>query len=99
MLIHAPSEVRSGWLTDQVEALNKFPKDVAGGGDSMLVASALTPAAGGTIWEAACMGSIAAAVQVGRVGNIPLKRMELESVISGSEVVLKTPAVQSTSRP
>jgi bifunctional ADP-heptose synthase (sugar kinase/adenylyltransferase) len=78
VLIHAPSEVCDGWLTDQVEALNKFPKDVAGAGDSMLVASALTLAAGGSIWEAACIGSMAAAVQVGRVGNVPIQFRELE---------------------
>lgn len=78
VLIHAPSEVCDGWLTDQVEALNKFPKDVAGAGDSMLVASALTLAAGGSVWEAACIGSMAAAVQVGRVGNVPIQFRELE---------------------
>lgn len=77
VLIHAPSEATDGWLTDQVEALNKFPKDVAGAGDSMLVASALTLVAGGNIWEAACIGSMAAAVQVGRVGNIPLRLDDL----------------------
>jgi rfaE bifunctional protein kinase chain/domain len=77
VLIHSPSEAPDGLLTDQVEALNKFPKDVAGAGDSMLVASALTLAAGGSIWEAACMGSMAAAVQVGRVGNTPLSIRDL----------------------
>jgi sugar/nucleoside kinase (ribokinase family) len=77
VLIHAPGFEAEGWLTDQVEALNKSPKDVAGAGDSMLITSALTLAAGGTIWEAACIGSIAAAVQVGRVGNIPLGVDEL----------------------
>lgn len=82
VLIHAPSEASNGWLTDQVEALNKFPKDVAGAGDSMLVASALTIAAGGSIWEAACIGSIAAAVQVGRVGNVPLAVDELVAFFS-----------------
>jgi rfaE bifunctional protein kinase chain/domain len=81
VLIHAPSEVANGWLTDQVEALNKFPKDVAGAGDSMLVASALTLAAGGTIWEAACIGSMAAALQVGRVGNIPIASSELNAFL------------------
>ena len=80
VLIHAPSEKSDGWLTDQVEALNKFPKDVAGAGDSMLVASALTLATGGSIWEAACIGSVAAAVQVGRVGNIPLMDRQLYEV-------------------
>jgi rfaE bifunctional protein kinase chain/domain len=81
VLIHAPSEASSGWLTDQVEALNKFSKDVAGAGDSMLVSSALTLAAGGTIWEAACIGSMAAAVQVGRVGNMPLNLKELTGLL------------------
>ena len=79
VLIHAPEVKSEGWITDQVEALNKFPQDVAGAGDSMLVASALTLAAGGNIWEAACIGSIAAAAQVGRVGNIPLKIGDLLS--------------------
>ncbi len=77
VLIHAPSEVPNGWLTDQVEALNKFPKDVAGAGDSMLVSSALTLAAGGSIWESACIGAIASATQVSRVGNTPLKAEDL----------------------
>jgi rfaE bifunctional protein kinase chain/domain len=80
VLIHTPSEASNGQLTDQVEALNKFPKDVAGAGDSMLVASALTLASGGSIWEAACIGSMAAAVQVGRVGNIPIKTSDLNSL-------------------
>jgi rfaE bifunctional protein kinase chain/domain len=72
VLVHSPDSSANGWLTDQVEALNKSPTDVAGAGDSMLVASALTLAAGGSIWEAACLGSIAAAIQVARVGNVPL---------------------------
>jgi rfaE bifunctional protein kinase chain/domain len=77
VLVHAPSEVTSGWLTDQVEALNMLPRDVAGAGDSMLVASALTLAAGGSIWESACVGSMAAAVQVGRIGNTPITPIDL----------------------
>jgi len=81
VLIHAPSESSDGWLTDQVEALNKFPKDVTGAGDSMLVASALALAAGGSIWEAACIGSMAAAVQVGRVGNKPLELKEIHCLL------------------
>jgi hypothetical protein len=34
-------------------------------------------ARGGTIWEAALIGSLAAAIQVGRVGNTPLQSKEL----------------------
>jgi rfaE bifunctional protein kinase chain/domain len=72
VLIHAPNRSSNDYLTDQVEALNNFPVDVSGAGDSMLVTSALTFAVGGNVWEAASIGSLASAVQVGRVGNIPL---------------------------
>lgn len=76
LLIHANGSA-DNWLTDQVGALNFAPKDVAGAGDSLLIASALTLASGGTIWEAACLGSLAAAIQVGRVGNTPVQKNEL----------------------
>ncbi len=77
LLIHAGNGQRGDWLTDRVDALNSAPKDVAGAGDSLLIAGAMTLAAGGTIWDAACWGSLAAAVQVGRVGNTPLLSEEL----------------------
>jgi len=80
LLVHAHNLSENDWITDRVDALNSAPKDVAGAGDSMLVAAALTLAAGGGIWEAACLGSIAAAVQVGRVGNKP---MNAEEMIAG----------------
>lgn len=77
LLIHAGNGQANDWLTDRVGALNTAPKDVAGAGDSLLITSALTLASGGSILEAACLGSLAAAVQVGRVGNTPLKASEL----------------------
>jgi len=52
-------------------------KDVAGAGDSFLITASMTLARGGGIWMAAYLGSLAAACQVGRVGNIPLTRNEL----------------------
>jgi len=77
LLVHASVMAKDEWLTDRVGALNASPKDVAGAGDSLLIASAMTLANGGNIWEAACIGSLAAAVQVGRVGNTPLQTKEL----------------------
>ena len=77
LLIHAGNSIDENWHTDRVGALNSAPKDVAGAGDSLLIASALTLASGGSIWEAACLGSLAAAIQVGRVGNTPVQRDEL----------------------
>lgn len=77
MLIHAGEIDDAEWITDRIGALNMAPRDVAGAGDSLLIASALTLADGGNIWEAAVLGSLAAAVQVGRVGNIPIRSEEL----------------------
>ena len=77
LLIHATDESGESWKTDRVDALNSAPKDVAGAGDSLLITSAMTLACGGSIWESACLGSLAAAVQVGRVGNTPLRVDEL----------------------
>jgi rfaE bifunctional protein kinase chain/domain len=85
LLVH-PAEVPAGEeLTDRVDALNAAPRDVAGAGDSLLIASALTLARGGTIWEAAYLGSLAAAVQVGRVGNTPIKSEELLELLEELE--------------
>jgi bifunctional ADP-heptose synthase (sugar kinase/adenylyltransferase) len=77
LLIHADEVGKNNWLTDRIDALNTSPKDVAGAGDSLLITAALTLASGGSILEAACLGSLAAAVQVGRVGNTPLRNEEL----------------------
>lgn len=82
LLIHAGGASDDQWLTDRVNALNDAARDVAGAGDSLLIASALTLACGGSIWEAACLGSLAAAVQVSRVGNTPLQVSELHKELS-----------------
>ena len=63
--------------TDRIPSLNQVPKDVAGAGDSLLISSSMALAAGATPWEAAYIGSVAAAIQVGRIGNIPLSNIEL----------------------
>ncbi len=76
LLIHSGSE-GSGYHTDRIYALNTAPRDVAGAGDSLLISGALTLASGGNIWEAAIIGSLAAAIQVGRVGNTQLQTNEL----------------------
>lgn len=77
-LIHTGSqETDEFWHTDQIEPLNKYPLDPAGAGDSMLIVSSMAMAAGANIWVSACLGSYAAGIQVGRIGNIPLSASEL----------------------
>ena len=73
LLIHSGNIKSNEFLTDRIYALNSAPRDVAGAGDSLLISSALTLASGGNIWEAAIIGSLAAAIQVGRVGNTQLQ--------------------------
>lgn len=78
LIAHAPSIERDNWLTDRLPAFNTAPKDIAGAGDSLLACSALALAAGANIWQSSYLGSIAAACQVSRVGNIPLSISDIE---------------------
>ena len=77
VLIHGASSDGNKWLTDRIPTLNTSPKDTAGAGDCLLVTTAMALALGCSIWESLYMGSVAAACQVGRIGNIPLTADEL----------------------
>jgi len=81
-LIHARSNGKEGFITDRIQAINNNPKDVAGAGDSMLITAAMMLAVSGTIWQAAILGSIAAGIQVGRLGNQPLQIEEILGVLA-----------------
>jgi rfaE bifunctional protein kinase chain/domain len=82
LLIHAPSGEGPDYITDQLPAFNQAPKDVAGAGDSLLACASMSLAAGADVWKSAYLGSVAAACQVGRVGNSPLSREELATELS-----------------
>jgi len=81
ILIHAGND-KEEFLTDRISAINNSPKDVAGAGDSMLITSAMVLCVGGTIWMAALLGSVAASLQIGRLGNQPLTLQELQTAIN-----------------
>ncbi|HVK99911.1 MAG TPA: PfkB family carbohydrate kinase [Dongiaceae bacterium] len=74
--------------TDRLPALNTAPVDVAGAGDSMLIAAGLALAAKASPWQAAALGTVAAALQVGRLGNQPLGRTELITTLRSRVVSL-----------
>ena len=71
LLVHAPQE-HHGFVTDRLPAFNNAPKDVSGAGDLLLTCTAMALAGGDDIWRSAYLGAVAAACQVGRVGNTPL---------------------------
>lgn len=77
LLIYSPEHSAGEFTTDQLPAFNSAPKDVAGAGDSLLTTASMALAAGATVWQSAYLGSIAAACQVSRVGNTPLKAGEI----------------------
>ncbi len=75
LLIH--DATNSECTTDRLPAFNKSPKDSAGAGDSLLIASSMARAVGADIWQSVYLGSIAAACQVSRVGNMPLSPQDI----------------------
>jgi rfaE bifunctional protein kinase chain/domain len=77
LLVHAGTKSASEWLTDRLPALNTSPHDVAGAGDSLIICASMALQVGANIWSAAYLGSLCAALQVGRVGNLPLSQVDL----------------------
>ena len=62
---------------DKIEAMNLSAKDTAGAGDSLLAVTSMSLATGASIWESSFLGSLAAAIQVGTVGNKVIKKKDL----------------------
>lgn len=81
VLIQTALTETNRWPTDRLPALNVAPKDVAGAGDSFLTCAAMALAVGADIWQASYLGSLAAACQVGRIGNIPITHAELTAEV------------------
>ena len=62
---------------EHIPALSTQPLDVLGCGDALLATATLTLAAGGSLAAAAYLGSIAAATEASRLGNIPITSDDL----------------------
>ncbi len=77
VLLHLKDAKSVHSQTDRLKALNNFPKDVSGAGDSMMIAALMSHVSGASGWVSACLGSLASAIQVGRLGNIPLQKEDL----------------------
>ncbi len=81
LMVHASNAYGEEAFTDRLPAFNTAPKDAAGAGDSFFVSASLALTVGGGIWRSAYLGSIAAACQVGRTGNIPITSADIISEI------------------
>ena len=86
LLIHSGVKDLNGWVTDRLPALNISPKDTAGAGDCLLVGTSMAMVMGKSIWESLYIGSIAAACQVGRIGNTPITATELLFEATGKKI-------------
>jgi rfaE bifunctional protein kinase chain/domain len=76
MMVHGRD--RGGeYATDRLPALNLTPIDVAGAGDSVFTAASMALCSGADIWHASYLGSIAAALQIGRIGNSPINTNDI----------------------
>ena len=77
LIIHGKNQSGELVITDQVPALNDAFVDTSGAGDSLLATSTLCLAGGANIYEAALLGSIVAAIQVSRLGNVPVTKSQV----------------------
>jgi len=82
VIIHGVNTSGGLVRTDQVPALNDAFVDTSGAGDSLLATATLCLASEATIYEAALLGSVVAAIQVGRIGNVPVTKSQVVSLLS-----------------
>ncbi len=82
----APSPNPESWPTrlasEHVPALVPIALDPLGCGDSLLAVATLALASGATLQQAAFLGACAAAVQVQRLGNLPVTGPDLRHMIA-----------------
>ena len=82
LLAHSGEPSSEGLITDRLPAMNTAPRDPAGAGDSFLTSAAMALVAGATLWQSAYLGSLAAACQVGRLGNVPLSQDDIAAELA-----------------
>jgi len=73
--------INENYDMDRLPSLNTAPEDVSGAGDSMLVGIALAKTLKLNDFQAAYIGSLASAIQVGRLGNVPINISEMKKSI------------------
>jgi rfaE bifunctional protein kinase chain/domain len=62
-------------------SINKNAVDIAGAGDSMLVCTSMAYTICDDIYTSVQIGSMGASIQVSRIGNIPINKEEIKSIL------------------
>lgn len=81
VLINGKSSHGEPMRMDALPAFNQNPIDASGAGDSLLSAAALSLAVDTNLYKAALIGSVAASIQVSRLGNVPIKQEDLLQIL------------------
>ena len=76
-----PHELKKMMWTEYLPSFARYVVDPMGAGDAMLATTACALAAGCSIMQAAYLGNCGAAVECGKVGNVPVGRDELLAVV------------------
>lgn len=70
--------LQKDYVNDKISSLNTNPVSTSGAGDCLLAITSLALKSKLSIWEAAFLGSLGAALQVNNLGNLPLKLKNLK---------------------
>lgn len=81
MMVHG-RDANGEYMTDRLPVLNMTPVDVAGAGDSVFITASMALRAGADIWLCSYLSSIAAAIQISRIGNTPLQTNDILAEIN-----------------
>ena len=81
VLIHGVDSAHLLKPTDALPSLNQNPIDTSGAGDSMLASASMALKVEDHLAKAALIGSISAAIQISRTGNIPIYQETLLQVV------------------
>jgi sugar/nucleoside kinase (ribokinase family) len=77
ILLSGIDENGEEFMTERIEALNTKPVDVSGAGDSMLAGVSLGLTLSNNLHLSGVIGSLCSAIQVSKLGNIPVSKEEL----------------------
>jgi len=81
VLIHGVNHQGVVMPTEALPSLNPNPIDTSGAGDSMLATASLALRVNPNISRAALLGTLAAAIQISRTGNIPITQSSIISAL------------------